>query len=429
MRGRDYRDQLIERRSQIEAELLRVGALQDKHRTQQQEVEQQLQIAETDLVKALLPDMAPGTLQYCATWAGLPALATEPLAEMEQERQKVNSRLQEIGREPLYIDRNNLCDPELGTLPNDIKDLEIHCESLSSSTRPAEAHPRWGRLMEVNYGTPDYKVGWWRLSHYQDWRAGEEISTIFKGQSFPKIMENYRESKSSLEVLEKRLAEKRRDLKTCQRLTREHQELSERLPRLTEIQLEKTRARLGHHLRQIPAEMLIEQFRNWPAMGPMLARYSGLNAKVSYLQQMYDNQLSPLFEELKAEAFKIDRKLDQLRNPKNWDREYEVNPSLMERDAKIQRRLDRYDQTYVTVYTYDRYDSVDLALDILWWDIFTSGRRDGSYISEVQQYHDMHPDYTYVRGQEIRDDWDDNYSVASAVEAGDYTPDLLSDIS
>ena len=411
---REYRDHLVERRSQIDSELLRVRALQEKHQTQQQDIEKERQTAETDLVKALLPDFNQQTLKYCASWAGLPSLANDALAEQEKDRQSAEARLHEIEHEPLYIDRNNLSDPEFGTLHGEIHDLEIHCESLSSTTKLCENHPRWGRLFEVGYGTPQYKVGWWRLSYYQDWKAAGEIETLFKGQSFQKILENYQESRSSLDTLTARLAQKRRELGMCRRLIHEHQELTERLTRISEIHLEKTRQRLAHHLRQIPSETLIEQFRTWPALGPLLARYSALNAKTSYLQQMYDEKLAPMEQELTMEQIKIDTKLDRLRNPKNWNRDYEMDDSLLDKDQRIQQRLDRYDETYTTIYVYDRYDSVDLARDILWWDIFTGGRRDGSYISEVQYYHSAHPDYSYVRGQEVREDWGDNLALASA---------------
>jgi hypothetical protein len=66
------------------------------------------------------------------------------------------------------------------------------------------------------------------------------------------------------------------------------------------------------------------------------------------------------------------------------------------------RRIERYDVLYnrydragTTIYVFDDYYRASPLEEFLWWDVMTDGRLDGNFIPEVQEYHAMHPDYSY----------------------------------
>src|SRR5262249_12429139 len=55
---------------------------------------------------------------------------------------------------------------------------------------------------------------------------------------------------------------------------------------------------------------------------------------------------------------------------------------------------------------------------LLWWDLMTRGRYDGSYIPEVQTYHQTHPEY------EFNPDWK---TLAASYDHDDYSPSATDD--
>lgn len=62
---------------------------------------------------------------------------------------------------------------------------------------------------------------------------------------------------------------------------------------------------------------------------------------------------------------------------------------------RYEKRWQRYDKVYGSVYEYDRWDRGSRYDDLLWWDLMTRGRYDGSYMPEVAEFHRVHPDYQF----------------------------------
>ena len=160
--------------------------------------------------------------------------------------------------------------------------------------------------------------------------------------------------------------------------------------------------------------------------------------------------LRPLLE-MRKEVFTQQQKLDTIeqRTRKRWaPMPLDKFQKLAEdRRPRYEKRWQRFGKVYTTVYTYDRWDRGRYYDDLLWWDLMTRGRYDGSYLSDVNDFHRRHPGYQfdpdykaraaaqaeYARdardARDAQDDADDASAAAMAIEADsgstdDYGPDI-----
>jgi hypothetical protein len=155
----------------------------------------------------------------------------------------------------------------------------------------------------------------------------------------------------------------------------------------------------------------------------LFLRASGLAAKAMYLDGIHTNNYAELSRDLVAQKAKLDNIETKTRRrwaPMAADK-YEkltVDPR-----ARYDKRFQRWGKVYQTVYVYDRWDRARYYDDLLWWDLMTRGRYDGSFIPEVQTYHQMHPDYAFDpdwktrAGSQDLDDVDDSTAAAESARA------------
>ena len=89
----------------------------------------------------------------------------------------------------------------------------------------------------------------------------------------------------------------------------------------------------------------------------------------------------------------------------------------------------RYDKRAKVVRSFDRYDRGGLGQDVLWWDVMTDGKLDGSFSDEVQSFRESHPDYRYERRTWSAEDDADDELAAAAVAGDDGFADSFYDAS
>src|SRR5262249_35901624 len=140
--------------------------------------------ATRDLGAALLPELTREHVARAVSLTGYASLAQEdPVGALAREQAAVAARVQEIEQDPRFRDRELLRHPRTGSLTRAKAELEELRAPLHAALSAAE-HPRLERLLEVGYGTPSYGVGFWRMSYYEDWKAGDEILAKFPEKKF-----------------------------------------------------------------------------------------------------------------------------------------------------------------------------------------------------------------------------------------------------
>ena len=91
-----------------------------------------------------------------------------------------------------------------------------------------------------------------------------------------------------------------------------------------------------------------------------------------------------------------------------------------DRRPRYEKRWQRFGKVYTSVHSFDRWDRGSRFEDLLWWDLMTRGRYDGSYLPEVAEFHRRRPDYQFDPSNLNRRaaDWSDEAEAAThAIEA------------
>jgi len=204
-----------------------------------------------------------------------------------------------------------------------------------------------------------------------------------------------------------------------QALEREYAAHATELRGLDVQALEHTRGRIVQHLLGTDASVVAQRFR--AASSPLLLvflRASGLHANIAYLEGIQRSNIGELQKELYAQKQKLDAQEQKTRRrwaPMPLDRFQKLTE---DRRPSFQKRWDRFGKIYKTVYVYDRWDRGQYYWEnLLWWDIMTRGRYDGSYIPEVVTWRRAHPGYVYDPDWQAMRDSDDDADIGVAAAA------------
>lgn len=404
-----------QRNSEIDAELARIQQEVQRNFTRQKELEGRKNQAEQELVTAMLPAFTPQGLEQARAISGFQPLQPGLIEAMHRERQQLQARVAQIEGEPAYVDRDRLRNPISGELTLALQRLEEHRTALSPILDKCRQNQRFEHLLEVGYGTSQYKVGFWRLSYYLDWKAGDEVLELFPGKTFAAIREEYLENARAVADLEPRRQELQAEWDAGAALEKEHDAALARLQNLEALHLEETRQKLAQFLSDCPEGALGKRLERYPELETMAKRWIGLTEQVRYLQRVNELQLGPLTADLNREKSKLSKDYAKYSRPKNSYQRFtqqNFDSRFGGRREKVQKRLDRYGHTVETIYVFDDYGRGSLAENFLWWDVVTDGQLDGNFIPEVQDYYKRHPGYSYQRQR--RSDRDDFDSAASS---------------
>lgn len=384
-----------ELRASAEAEEKELQALIAENDRRRAEAERMAREEGTALARTLLPELTREALERVARTAGGAFLGRkDPLAEREADRTRTAKELATLSADPEYADRE--------VLLLELDERRREAEDLSAPDREMldrAAHPRLDRLLASGYDTPAYSGRFWQLDYYRDWKAGDEVVERFPGKNeFREIREHLLEARKTVAVFDARLTETADHRAGIEAKARRAEELSGRLERMDEIHLDAARERLREHLAAGDEMAVAERLSGDPGMAESFKMMRALSAKALYLERL-DGEMRRAVEglrEMRTKALRDEAKWERPKRRGQTVPESVFRRRYLEPREKFRRRRERYGRISVTVHEYRDYGRVPLAAGgILWWDHFTDGRIDGSFIPEVARYREAHPDYRY----------------------------------
>lgn len=408
-------------------EQARVARFEEYHAEERKKLDADRVAARHDLGSAVLPSLDPKVIATAAEMVGMVGLPAEDVpAKVRGRRAWLVSRIQEIERDTRYASRELLRHPTTGSLTRALAEASEMRQPSWDVLVKCEGHPRFARLWENGFGSDEFEAPWWRVSYWQDRTAAAEVVALFPGKkAFGEVREEYRTARENLVVFDADIARLRAEIAAIDALVTEHATLADEYAHLEERALEHTRGRILDHLLTSDASLVSARLTAYPAIRLLFLRASGTAAKIAYLDGVERKNADEIQRELAAERAKVEA--IELRTRRRWapmpaDKYARF---AVDRSPRYEKRWQRIGKVYQTVYTYDRWDRGRYYDDLLWWDLMTRGRYDGSYLPEVAYFHQSHPTYVFdpdykslAADQGARDEGLDADADADAAAAG-----------
>jgi hypothetical protein len=353
--------------------------------------------ARADLGKALLPSLDPAVIATAAAWSGLAGLPAEDLpARVVERRTWLAARIQQIEVDPGFTGRALLRHPVTGSLTRELAENEELRRPALDVITTCESHERFARLWETGFGTAEAGTPFWRYSYWQDRFAADAVVALFPGkEAFAEVRAEYETAKNNLQVFDGEVARIKGAIAAGEALEREHEAARYEFTHVAAVMLDRTRARVVTHLLETDASLVSQRFLRWPDARLLFLRASGLASKLTYLDGIGKKHL----EEVRADVKTLRERVDavEFRTRRRWapmpaDKYAKF---AVDRGPRFQKRWERTGKVYQTVNSYDRWDRGRYYDDLLWWDLMTRGRYDGSYLDDVAAFHRGRPDYRF----------------------------------
>jgi hypothetical protein len=386
-------------RGDMEGMLAQIDQVKAEHERARAQVQQEYMRAANDLAVALLPELRQEAVDGVVALTGYaPWRQASPLAAARAELQSLSERIAAIEADPRYRDRELLRHATTGSLTRARAELLDMKKPWDEVLARAE-HPRLQRLLDVGYGTPQYVIGWWRLSYYQDWEAADQILENFPGKTFPDVAAEVARANETVGTLGAELQRVERDIEVGVGLEHQHRRYTLSRSQLGPRHLAEAQRRITEHVLTSDTQVMGTLLARQPEIVGLYKRAAGLSHKVQYLDAVFDQHVANLQPQLRMGIQKLDKDINKYRRPKNSGARFDSDhfeQRFRDRSERYQKHWARYRKTYQTIYVYDSYDRVDLLTDFLWWDVMTQGRYDGRYVPEVARFYQARPGYQYV---------------------------------
>ncbi len=344
------------------------------------------------LAVALLPELTTPALERAAHLTGCPVLSQPDLvAQREEDRRARTAELAETEADPRFSNAESIV-ARLGE-----KRAEQLAETAPARQLSAKVqHARLNRLIESGYDTPSYRTAFWQLEFYDDWKAGDELLERFPNlEAFAQLRPRILDAWKIIEESDRAIAETDALLADVEAVRQRSDELRRYLEHLDERHLERAHELLVRYLLEGDMAAIDRCLSAAPDLAEAFKILRGTAAKALYLERI-NTQLDAELTQLAQLKYKVDRDVYKWQRPKrynetladtDYDRRY-----ILPRD-KIRRRRERYARMTGTVRGFNEYSRVNLAGNVLWWDVFTDGAFDGDFIPEVSSFRHDHPDY------------------------------------
>ncbi len=242
----DFQRAAQQRNAEIEQELLEVQQKARQHFERKTDLTARRDQAEKELVSTVLTAFTPEALDRARAITGFQPLNASLIEAMRQERTRLQERVAQIESDERFLDRERLRHPDSGELTLAMQRINEHRKALSPLVDKCRTNKRFEHLIEVGYGTSDYKVGFWRVSYYLDWKAGDEVMELFPDKkSFKALREEYLENSRALADLDPRLQELQREWDAGVKLEAEHNDATYRLANLEQLHLDEARKEMA----------------------------------------------------------------------------------------------------------------------------------------------------------------------------------------
>lgn len=372
-----------------------VNELQRKHQAQLDTLKRARDQALDELVNLSLPQLTREAFATLPSLTGYRQFETnDPFARMERRRQELSARIVAIEADERYARREQLLDRAAGELTLKRDEMERQHKLLEDAVARYEGEWLFLGLVERGYDTEQYKLPWWDLQYYEDWKYADEITEKFEQESFRDVVYNYKQVKAGYDEFHRDLLAVKQQIADVESLVAERSKALADLETLEADTLNACRQQLREHLEYIDRDDLAAWSASDPNRTGLLKRIHGIEKKMEYLDEMARRYLDPERDQLAAMVDKIGRKITKYSRPKNAYARIpidEANSMLRDPTAKLAARRQRYNESYQQVVYFERYDAFDYARDMLWWDLMTDGRIDGDFIPEVQSWREQHP--------------------------------------
>lgn len=410
----------------LEQQMNELSRRRTKLDAEQQAIAGRLGTAVGELLSALLPDGSAAAAAQAAQWTGYARLAQDPPEEAaRREVVEHRARLAEIEKDPRYTERQQLRDPDIGTLTTGLRENEELLAPLDAALKRAE-HPRLNDLIAKGYGTPDYDVPWWRLSYYRDWEAGDEILEGFSDyeEDFGRFRDYYLEIYRSAATLRGEVERLRGEIRAGRNLELEHGRLAGEIGTAPQRALQTARQQLRSFLEDLGPKALEGRIDPTTPLGLLALRWAGLRKQLDYLKELEVHLLDAKEKAWARELSKLRRKATKYRRPKKRYTRFsqaEFSRTFRDRSSRYAKHWRTYDTSFDAIRGFDRYHEGSLADDCLWWDTICDGRIKGKRLPSVASFRREHPDYAYRRPK--RRAMDDEALAAAAIANADAPDD------
>ncbi len=341
--------------------------------------------------RPLLPAPDPYNVAAFATSisdAELPRL----FANHDQEVRMATDRLAEIDATPAYQTRETR-GPELQALLADNDPLH---EQMQREMQRLDGYEHMRVLTYNGYGTPEYRFKGWRKyvkkEGLQDWKFAERIAEAEHVEDVNTVVERYRTLREQLEAHKQLLQQGQSELVSLNTLIEERGRVAANLAGAPQ----RWAAVMGDRV----ATAVLDRGLTTNVDATALTTVSGMRHQITYLTQIRQqletdlNDLNQRSQKMKEEASRYSFNTHKFRNKSFTD---EAFAKRFGRADAYDRRLERYRSAGATVYSFNSYDRGSYMGDLLWWDVMTDGRMNGSFIPDVVSYRDRHPTYIYNR--------------------------------
>jgi hypothetical protein len=396
----------------------RIATAELYHASERAKIASERHAAAHDLGQALLPVLDNASIASAAQTTGMVGLPSENVLDtLRGRRAYLVARLAAIYNDVRYAQRELLRHPRTGSLSTAIAEAIDLRGPASNVVATCEGHLDFQRLWDNGYGTDANRETWWRYSYWKDHSSAKAIVLLFEGKTtFAEVRAEYTRAKETLLVYDAELQTLRAEVAAGEALEREYAALYEEHRTLDARALDFTRGRLVQHLVTSDPSLVSQRLRATPALLLLFLRASGLSAKSSYLDAIQQKHIDELRKDVGTQRARLDAIEERTRRkwaPMPLDKFQKL---AEERAPKYESRWQRFGKVYTTVGAYDRWDHARGYDDLLWWDLMTRGRYDGSYIGDVSAFHARHPDYIFDP------DWK-NQAAAISVDLGDLHTD------
>jgi hypothetical protein len=383
---------------EVQSMLSNLGGTFQKHDQGLAELQNLYNQTLDELVHLNLPNLSQEAFRDVRQYTGYGQFDVKnPFVVMNEEHARLTQLINEIDNDERYLRHDELVNDVSGELVIKVEAISQNFNLLKESVQRYESEPRFLRLIQSNYGTPDYTARLWQLDYYRDWRAASQITKKFN-KKFYEIRSDYLPLRQAYDQTHNELALAQKEINDVKELVNLRGQSLHRLNNLPQVILQESQAALRQHLQYVDKEQLFNWTQGDHARQASIKKLDGIEKKLNYLKEMVAHQQQQEKAVLEEYLYKLSRKVTKYQRPKYY------HYTVPDRDAailyidpkeKLFHKRNKFWKSYDVIFDFDDYDYYDYQKDMLWWDLMTDGEIDGNYIQEVNYFYSRRPDYQY----------------------------------
>lgn len=395
--AREYVDAARIQRSRLQELRETLDETRQKQEGRIAEVERELKATLQQLAALYLPAFTPHDMAQAARRTRLGSTAELLLQARADEETALKERLQALAQDDRVQHPNRYIHPEAGEYTRHAAEVRSFLEPWQKTVSRFEDHAVFRRLYERNYGTPQYGYKWWHPYYYRDWREHDELLEATGKPTLQALIDEYEKALQNRNQWRDSLREAEAHINEVKGLLSEQTNKIERLERLDDQYLTEARGTLIDHISGLAPAILVELAED-SLIVAQLTQLDALKAKKQYLSELIQERLEKDGQAIQNQLHSLDKEINKLSRPKHAGTMIPVDryeKRGQDPTERYESRWQKVDHTSSTISDFRDYNRGSLVGDLLWWDVMTDGRLDGSFLPGVNSWHDHHPDYHY----------------------------------